>query len=96
MSAVPGAALGFRPGDPQEAGGGEREPGSDGPAAVRLARWRPPGGPGRAARGPRRQGSGTRQPARRSPRGLGNREMSAPRRWRPRSFQFSLRQLVTV
>ena len=54
MSVVPGAALGFRPGDPQEAGGGEREPGSDGPAAVRLARWRPPGGPGRAARGPRR------------------------------------------
>lgn len=50
MSAVSGAALGLRPGGPQEAGGGEREPGSDGPAAVRLARWRPPGGPGRAAR----------------------------------------------
>lgn len=50
MSAAPRAALGLRPGGPQEAGGGERELGSDSPAAVRLARWRPPGGPGRAAR----------------------------------------------
>ncbi|CAI9155349.1 unnamed protein product [Rangifer tarandus platyrhynchus] len=70
--------------------------GSDGPAAVRLAAMEASERPGESRSGPRRQGSGTRQPARRSARGLGNRETSAPRRWRPRRFQFSLRPLVTV